>query len=46
MVETTITDADVSPNGVWFEVNGDERTFITRTELVRGFDGLDGIEGL
>jgi hypothetical protein len=46
MVETTITGAEVTSNGVWLEVNGSERTFVTRTELVCGFDGVEGIEGL
>jgi hypothetical protein len=42
MVKTTITDADVSSNGVWFEIDGGpEEQFVTRTALVRGFDGLD-----
>jgi hypothetical protein len=46
MVETTITGAEVTSSGVWLEVNGNEETFVTRTELVLGFDGVGEIEEL
>jgi len=39
MVKTTITGADASPNGVWFEIDGGpEEKFVTRTALVRELD--------
>jgi hypothetical protein len=45
MVKTTITGADASPNGVWFEIDGGpEEKFVTRTALVRELDEFDGID--
>ena len=45
MVQTTIPGSDVTSNGVWFAVNGDEETFITRTALVRDLEGIEEIDG-
>jgi hypothetical protein len=40
MVKPTITGAEVTSNGVWFELDDVEEAFVTRTALVEGFDGL------